>query len=57
MRLANIGHYADAGLNNGAQSGHLTGLRDAGFENAQLCLRVEQTNGQRNAYLRVVRAR
>ena len=45
MRLANIGHYADAGLNNGAQSGHFAGLRDTGFKNAQLCLRVEQTNG------------
>ena len=51
MSLPDIGHYANGGLDHGAQGLHLIGLADARFEDAYLALFVEQTNGKRYSHL------
>ena len=56
MSSTQAGEHADGGLDDIAQSIHLSWLTDAGFEDAQLRLFVEQPYGEGDADLRIVTA-
>ena len=56
MGVSEVRQHGNGGLNDVMQGRHLAHLTDAGFENAHLCVLVQQPNTKRNAYLRVVTA-
>ena len=51
------GEYTDGRLDDVAQGHHLTGLTDTCLEDTDLCLLVEQPNGERYTDLGVVATR
>ena len=46
-----VGHDANRRLDDGTQGCHLTGLRDAGFEDANLAVFSQETDAERHAHL------